>query len=170
MLDGPEVDPTRLVLALAGTGADGNAVESDLLAAGMPVEMADRDTLVAMVTMADTPEGLEDLVVALVESVELRRGRPRPVVASAVWSVDPVTVMGPREAFFAPRESVPVERAVGRVSAELVAPYPPGIPVLAPGEEVTPEVVDALRTAREAGSRIAYAADPSVRTLDVVAD
>ena len=65
---------------------------------------------------------------------------------------------------------MPVERAVGRVSAELVAPYPPGIPVLAPGEEVTLEVVEALRAARAAGSRIAYAADPTVRTLDVIAE
>ena len=89
---------------------------------------------------------------------------------SGVWAVDPVTVMSPREAFFAARESVPVERAVGRVSAELIAPYPPGIPVLAPGEEVTDAVVAALRAARAAGSRIAYAADPSVNTLDVVAE
>ena len=79
-------------------------------------------------------------------------------------------MLTPREAFFAARESVPVKAAVGRISAELVAPYPPGIPVLAPGEEVTIDAVDALLAARAAGSRIAYAADPSVRTLDVVAE
>jgi arginine decarboxylase len=169
VLDGPTVDPMRLTLVLPGTGADGNAVESDLLALGMPVEMADRDTVVAMVTLADTADGLADLALALAESVERHRGRPRPVVASGVWAVDPVQVTSPREAFFAPRESVPVERAVGRVSAELVAPYPPGIPVLAPGEEVTVDAVDALRAAHAAGSRIAYAADPTVTTLDVVA-
>jgi lysine decarboxylase len=64
---------------------------------------------------------------------------------------------------------VPVREAVGRVGAELVAPYPPGIPVLAPGEVVTGAALDALTAARDAGSRIAYAADPSLRTLDVVA-
>lgn len=170
VLDGPTVDPTRLVVVLPGTGADGNAVEADLLARGMPVEMADRDTVVAMVTLADTRRGVEDLVLALVDAVEHHRGLPRPVVASGVWSVDPVQVTSPREAFFAPRDRVPVERAIGRVSAELVAPYPPGIPVLAPGEEVTLDTVDALRAARDAGSRIAYAADPTVRTLDVVAE
>ncbi len=170
VLDGPGVDPTRVVLVLPGTGADGNAVEADLLAGGRPVEMADRDTVVAMVTLADTRRGIEDLALALVEAVEHHRGTPRAVVASGVWSVDPVQLTSPREAFFAPRESVPVERAVGRVCAELVAPYPPGIPVLAPGEEVTLDAVDALRAARDAGSRIAYAADPTVRTLDVVAE
>ena len=170
VLDGPGVDPMRLTLVRPGTGADGNAVEADLLARGMPVEMADRDTVVAMVTLADTPEGLVDLAVALVESVDRHRGTPRTVVASGVWAVDPVTVTSPRDAFFAPRQSVAVEQAVGRVSAELVAPYPPGIPVLAPGEEVTLDAVDALRAARAAGSRIAYAADPTVHTLDVIAE
>ena len=170
VLDGPTVDPTRLVVVLPGTGADGNAVEGDLLAAGMPVEMADRDTVVAMLTLADTRDGVEDLAVALAESVERHRGTPRPLAPAGVWGVEPVQVMTPREAFFAPRESVLVEAAVGRVCAELVAPYPPGIPVLAPGEEVTVDAVDALHAARAAGSRIAYAADPSVRTLDVVAD
>ena len=170
VLDGAGIDPMRLTLVLPGTGADGNAVESDLLARGMPVEMADRDTVVAMVTLADTAEGLVDLAVALVESVDRHRGRPRQVVTSGVWAVDPVTVTSPREAFFAARESVAIDQAVGRVSAELVAPYPPGIPVLAPGEEVTLDAVEALRAARAAGSRIAYAADPTVHTLDVIAE
>ena len=132
--------------------------------------MADRDTVVAMVTVADSRERIEDLAVALAESLDGHRGPPRPMAPSGVWAVEPVTVLTPREAFFAARESVPVEAAVGRISAELVAPYPPGIPVLAPGEEVTIDAVDALLAARAAGSRIAYAADPSVRTLDVVAE
>ena len=169
VLDGPTVDPTRLVVVLPGTGADGNAVEADLLAAGMPVEMADRDTVVAMVTLADTPGRIEALAAALARSVDRHRGPARPVVTSGVWDVEPVCVLTPRAAFFAARESLPVERAVGRVSAELVAPYPPGIPVLAPGEEVTLDAVEALSAARAAGSRIAYAADPSLGTIDVVA-
>jgi arginine decarboxylase len=170
VLDGPGVDPLRVVLALGGTGADGNAVEADLIARGMPVEMADRDTLVAMVTLADTPEGLEDLAVALVEAVEEHRGSPRSVATAGVWAVDPVQAMTPREAFFAERESVPAGRAVGRVSAELVAPYPPGVPVLAPGEVVTTDVLDTLHAARAAGGRLAYAADPGLHTVDVVVE
>lgn len=59
--------------------------------------------------------------------------------------------------------------AVGRVCAELVAPYPPGVPVLAPGERVTAEAVESLQRAAAAGTRIAYAADPTIATLRVVA-
>ncbi|MGB7820040.1 MAG: aminotransferase class I/II-fold pyridoxal phosphate-dependent enzyme, partial [Ornithinibacter sp.] len=121
VLDGPDVDPLRLVLVLPGTGADGNAVEADLLCHRMPVEMADRDTVVAMVTVADTPGRLGDLAVALAESIDRHRGPARPVRTSGVWAIEPVPALSPRQAFFAARERVPVARAVGRVSAELVA-------------------------------------------------
>jgi lysine decarboxylase len=84
--------------------------------------------------------------------------------------VDPVAATSPREAFFADREPVGIADALGRVSAELVAPYPPGVPVLAPGEVVTAEAMDALGAARAAGSRIAYAADPELRTLEVLVE
>ena len=85
----------------------------------------------------------------------------------AAYRVEPVTAVPPREAFFAASESVPIASAVGRTSAELVAPYPPGIPVLAPGETITTDTVAALEQARSAGVRIAYAADPGLATLRV---
>ena len=169
VVDGPHVDPAKLILVLSGTGADGNAVEEDLLHAGMPVESADRDVLIAVVSLADTVEGLTRLAEAMAASVERHRGAPRPVVGAASYSVDPVTLMPPRQAFFSPATAVPAREAIGRVSAELIAPYPPGIPVLAPGEEITEAALSALLQARDAGVRIAYAADPTLHTLRVTA-
>ena len=165
----PHVDPLKLTLVVSGTGADGNAVEQDLLAAGLPVESADRDVLVAVVSLADTTDTLLTLADAIAESVERRRGAPDPVVGPAAYRVDPVTAIPPREAFFAAAETVPLGRAVGRISAELVAPYPPGIPVLAPGELITDQTLTTLHEARLAGVRIAYAADPTLGTLRVTA-
>lgn len=169
VLDGSGVDPLKLTLVLAGTGADGNAIERDLLAKGMPVESADRDVLIAVVSLADTHESLAALVAAVVESIELHRGAARPVVGAASYRVDPVAAIPPRQAFFAAAEPIAFGEAVGRISAELVAPYPPGIPVVAPGERITADVLAALQQARSAGVRIAYAADPSLRTLRVIA-
>jgi lysine decarboxylase len=77
--------------------------------------------------------------------------------------------MTPREAYFADHAVTALRAAIGRVSAELVAPYPPGVPVLAPGERITEHAVEILLAAREAGTRIAYAADPSLDTLRTVA-
>jgi lysine decarboxylase len=77
--------------------------------------------------------------------------------------------VSPRTAFFAPRRTLPADDALGRVSAELIAPYPPGVPVLAPGEVITSQVLDALRDARARGARIAYAADPSLESFQALA-
>jgi arginine decarboxylase len=168
VLDGPHVDPLKLTLVLPGTGADGIAVENDLLTAGLPVEAAERDTVVAQVSLADTADTICRFVDAVTASIAKHRGESRPVVAGASYQVTPMTVLPPRAAYFAPSATVALRDAVGRVSAELVAPYPPGIPVLAPGEEITDAVLDALAKARADGIRIAYAADPTLATLRVV--
>jgi len=170
VLDGPDVDPVKLCLVLPGTGADGTRIEADLIARGMPVELADRDTLVAMVTLADPPELVLRLGDTLAELIERHRGDPRPMVPAPAWSVTPLQACPPRDAFFATQQVVPAAAAIGRVCGELVAPYPPGIPVLAPGELITEETLAALQAARAAGVRIAYAADPTLATVRVLAE
>ncbi len=169
VLDGPGVDPAKLTVALAGTGAHGVQIESDLIAAGLPVELADRDTIVAVVTVADDDSALRRLTDALADSIERHRGAPRTLAPTAAWIVEPTPVVAPREAFFGRSEAVATPEAVGRVSAELIAPYPPGVPVLAPGELVTERALGALLAARDDGVRIAYARSPGLETIDVLA-
>jgi lysine decarboxylase len=164
------LDPVKLVLSLAGTGADGFAVERDLAAEGITLEMADRETLVPLITIGDDETTVGRLVAALQRSLAERSGPPRPVSASLAWQARPEAAMTPREAFFARSERVSAARAVGRVSAETAAPYPPGIPALAPGEVVTRELIDGLQAEADAGTRVAYCSDPTLRTLRVVAD
>ena len=168
VLQGPGVDPAKLAVAIAGTGAHGVEVEADLINAGIPVEMADRDTIVALVTVADVEADVERFTEQLIRSIEARRGPARTLATAAAWVVEPQLIVPPREAFFGTSERVPIAEAIGRVSAELVAPYPPGVPVLAPGELVTPEAVAALTEALADGVRIAYAVDPDLTTLEVL--
>ena len=78
--------------------------------------------------------------------------------------------MLPRDAFFARSERVKFKQAVGRVSAELVTPYPPGIPAVAPGELYTEENIDYLQAFVEAGGFVEGAADPTLQQLRVVSD
>src|SRR5215469_14168753 len=170
VLDGPGVDPAKLVVLLAGTGAHGGLVEADLIAAGAPVEMADRDTVIPIPTIADDEQTLAAFTEVLAASIERHRGEPRRPVATAAWTVEPQTVLAPREAFFARNATVAASAAIGRVSAELIAPYPPGVPVLAPGELITKEAVEGLRQVAADGGRIAYAADPTLGTFQVVTD
>ena len=161
-------DPTKLVLALAGTGADGFEVERDLFGRGIRLEMADRDTLVPIVTLADTPKTVGRLAHGVANSIAARRGEPRPPASSTVWSLVAEVVMSPRDAYFAPRRRVAWRDAVGRIAAETAAPYPPGIPALAPGELISSEILGALRAEAAAGSRMAYCSDPTLDTLLVV--
>jgi lysine decarboxylase len=130
--------------------------------------MADKDTIVPIVTMADDEEQIAAFTQTLIQVIERHRGEPRRPAPSASWTVEPETILAPREAFFAPNETVTAAEAVGRISAELVAPYPPGIPVLAPGELITAEAVAALHDAAADGGRIAYAADPALATFQVI--
>lgn len=76
----------------------------------------------------------------------------------------------PRDAFFAAAEAVPAEQAVGRVSAELLCPYPPGVPAAYPGEVITPAVLQQLRHVQRQGGIITGCSDASLRTLQVVVE
>ena len=77
-------------------------------------------------------------------------------------------LLSPREAFFFPAETVPADKAVDRLCAELVCPYPPGIPVLMPGEIITPEAVHYLQQVLTAGGKITGCSDRNLQTLKVV--
>ncbi|PWJ24778.1 arginine decarboxylase [Branchiibius hedensis] len=168
VLEGAHVDPLKLTVVLPGTGADGIAVERELIERGLPVESADRDVIIAVVSLADTETSIAAYTQALIAAIEHHRGPARDVVDAGIYQVEPEMVTTPRRAYFAAAQAVPLHDAVGEVSAELVAPYPPGIPVLAPGERITRRSLSTLEAAARAGVRIAYAADPSLRTLRVV--
>ena len=162
-------DPAKLVLLLGPSGHDGLVVEQGLLARGLPVEMADRDTVVPLVSLLDDAESMSRLQSALLEVLDGSAGPARPNLVAAQWTHTAPQVMTPREAFFSRHRTVPFDSALGLVSTELIAPYPPGIPVVMPGELITEATLAALDQARAAGSRIAYAADSSLATLQVVA-
>lgn len=168
VLEGPLVDPIKLTVSLAGTGAHGVAIEQDLADAGVPVELADRDTIAALVTLADEPESIERLTDALAESIRRRRGTPRTINGAAGWIVSPRPKVSPRQAFFGEVETVAFSDATGRVSAELIALYPPGVPVLAPGDEITERELTTLADAARDGIRVAYANDPTLATIQVL--
>jgi len=165
---GPAFDDTKLLVLLAGAGCDGIEVDRDLEGQGFALEMADRDLLVPVVTLADDDAAVSGLANAMTATIERHRGRPRPAVAHPAWTSAAAQVMTPREAFFAEHEAVPWDAASGRVCAEVVAPYPPGVPVLAPGERITDDALLALRRARDEGARIAYAADPALASVPAV--
>jgi arginine decarboxylase len=163
-------DPTKIVLTLAGTGADGQQVADLLEENGLRLEFADRDTFCPVITLADTPETVDFMVTEIIRGIEGHRGPPREVVPITAWTLEPDTAMSPRDAFFADHERVPAAEAVGRIAAETAAPYPPGVPALAPGERIHAATLAALQAEAASGTRIAYCGDPSLQTVLVVSE
>jgi lysine decarboxylase len=164
---GCPVDPTKLTVILPGTGADGVALGQELWRLGHGPESADHDTLVFTVSVADEPEWIVDFADLLAHLIESHRGDRRSASPLSVWRVEPKVILTPREAFLRGRRRVPVSEAIGEVSAEQFCPYPPGVPLLAPGELVTRETLDAI-TAASKFCRIAYCSDPSLETILIV--
>jgi arginine decarboxylase len=163
-------DPLKLIIDVSATLADGIAIDRSLNERGVRLEGADRRTLVPLLTIGDDEARVRRLAGALAEAIdENRGGLLEPPRVATSWRTLHEQAMTPRQAFFAPRERVPFEAAVGRVSAELVAPYPPGIPALAPGEIVSAELVAALQGEVAGGTRMAGVSDPALTTLFVVA-
>ena len=160
VLAGPGVDPAKLVVALAGTGAHGVEIEADLIDAGLPVEMADRDTIVALVTVADRPKDVERFTAELTASVGRRRGVPRALHAAAGWIVEPQrSCRRGRRSSGAPRGCPSTTSWVASARSSWLS-IPPVYRCSPPVQLVTTEALRTLADARSDGVRIAYAADP----------
>jgi lysine decarboxylase len=162
-------DPTKIVLRANQLGASGVAIESALGEHGIRVEMADQDTVVFLATLADTRADFDEVADLLIEIARTLQSTPRPSATALSWSVVPTVGISMREAYFAPTEMVSAADAVGRISADLIAPYPPGVAVIAPGEILTEQIVHGLSASQKAGVRIAYATDPTLEKFRVVA-
>ncbi|MEU3778215.1 ornithine decarboxylase [Streptomyces sp. NPDC032472] len=167
-----DLDPLKIVIDVRELGVSGMQA-CEWLRANRHVDVGGSDTcrISASITHADddrTEEILLSALRALVDAADSIAARS-PVRLPKPAALELEQAMRPRDAFFAEVEHVPAERAAGRVSAESVSPYPPGVPVIAPGEVITEEVVDYLRSGVEHGVLVPDAADPSVRTLRVVA-
>lgn len=164
-------DPMRLVIDVRGTGCSGYQVSTALRGAyDIHVELATHATLVLVLGFDQPLAALERFAHDFAETIR-RIARPataREALDRPASSLRNETVVRPRDAFLGEVEVVSVDDAVGRISGEAIAGYPPGIPVLLPGERVTDEVVAYLRELVRAGARLHGASDPVFATVNVL--
>ncbi len=161
-------DPVKIVLRANQLGTSGVTIENELLKAKIRVEMADRDTVVFLATLADDAESFANLKAALVPILQTLVSEPRESATALSWSVIPEIGISMRDAYFADTEMVNADNVEGRISADLIAPYPPGVAVVAPGEVLTSTILTGLAANKAAGVRIAYATDPTLKNYRVV--
>ena len=167
-----QLDPLRLTIDVRGLGISGYQAAEWLRAeCHVDVGSADQCHLGAQISHADDDDTEQRLVeslrrlVARSGSIESQPQADLPELRS----LELESVMLPRDAFFGRVEQVPVGQAAGRIAAEMVSPYPPGVPVLVPGERITDAALDYLVSGVRAGMLIPDAADPAMKSVRVVA-
>lgn len=162
-----DFDVTKLSIYTYGIGLAGIEVY-DLLRDEYDIqtEFGDLGNLLAYVSIGDRKQEIERLVGALAEVK--RRFQKEGTWMKVPEYLSPHVVVTPRDAFYALKESLPIAETKGRVCSEFVMCYPPGIPILAPGEEITEDILKYIEYAREKGCSLTGSEDPDVQRLNVV--
>lgn len=129
-------------------------------------EFGDIGNLLAYVSVGDRPRDIERLVSALSE-IRRRYKKDTSGMLEAEY-INPIVAAPPQDAFYGEKESLPLAETNGRVCAEFVMCYPPGIPILAPGELITEEILDYIRYAKEKGCSMTGPEDMEIEKLNVL--
>lgn len=186
------LDKTRLTVTVSGLGLTGFEADEILhQELGVTAELPSLQHLTFIITLGNTASDIERLVQAFTTLARMTAGgageaegaqeaeeetpftSSHSPLATSHFTLQPSSFslhpsLTPREAFFAPTKTLLIEQTSDRISAELVCPYPPGIPVLIPGEVITPEAIDYLQKIKTLGGYISGCADPNLNQLKVV--
>ena len=170
LIDGVSVcdfDVTKLSVYTQGIGLTGIEVY-DLLRDeyDIQIEFGDIGNILAYISIGDRIQDIERLVGALADIKRLYARDGKDLIAGEY--IQPELVLSPQEAFYAERRSLTLDESIGQVCGEFVMCYPPGIPILAPGERITREIVDYVQFAKERGCSLQGTEDPEVNYINVI--
>lgn len=171
LIDGDSVydyDVTKLSIYTQEIGLTGIEVY-DLLRDeyDIQIEFGDIGNILAYISIGDRIQDIERLVGALEDIKRLYERDSSDLYCGDF--IQPENVMTPREAFYAPKRQVPIEQSDGMICAELVMCYPPGIPILTPGERITRDIIEYILFAKEKGCSLQGTVDPTVSNINILA-
>lgn len=130
------------------------------------IEFGDIGNILAYISIGDRHRDIERLVSALSE-IRRRYGQSKTGLMTLEY-IEPIVVVSPQEAFYAEKEIVSIEESVGRVSCEFVMCYPPGIPIITPGERITDKILNYIIYAKEKGCSMTGTEDPDIKSINVI--
>lgn len=170
LIDGVSVcdfDVTKLSVYTQGIGLTGIEVY-DLLRDeyDIQIEFGDIGNILAYISIGDRIQDIERLVGALADIKRLYSRDGKDLIAGEY--IQPELVLSLQEAFYSERRSLTLDESVGQVCGEFVMCYPPGIPILAPGERITRDIVDYILFAKERGCSLQGTEDPEVNHINVI--
>lgn len=133
---------------------------------GIQIELGDMGNILAVLSVGDNRYNVERLVASLSEIKRLYQKDKAGMLDYEY--INPVVEISPQEAFYADSRPVPVSQSEGEISGEFIMCYPPGIPILAPGERITREAVDYILYAKEKGSQLTGTRDMEINRIQVL--
>ncbi len=165
-----DFDPTKLVISVKDLGITGSDAEVWLREKyNIEVEMSDLYNILCIVTPGDTKKEAELLIAALADlSDEVSHYSESRIVPQVLLPDIPLLAISPRDAFYSETEVVPFEESAGRIIAEFIMVYPPGIPIFIPGEIITEENLTYIQTNIEAGLPVQGPEDYELKFLRVI--
>lgn len=162
-----DFDVTKLTINTLGIGLAGIEVYDILRDEyGIQIELGDIGNILAIISVGDTKYNIERLVSALSEIK--RRYAKKELLAFDHEYINPIIKVTPKEAFYAEKVSKKITECKGEVSGEFIMCYPPGIPILAPGELVTKEAIDCIVYSKEKGCLVTGTEDMKIENIKVL--
>lgn len=160
-------DQTKLSVYTRDLGLAGIEVYSILRDDyGIQIEFGDLGNILAIISVGDRELELERLVSALAEIKRLYAKDPTGMFDHEY--INPEVILPPQEAFYAPKKSVALEDSSGKICSEFVMCYPPGIPILAPGEKITDEILNYIAYAKNKGCSLTGTEDSTIKNINIV--
>ncbi|MBZ4687542.1 MAG: arginine decarboxylase [Clostridia bacterium] len=161
-------DITKITVNVQNLGMSGYEVEALLRSKyHIQVELSDLYNVMFLISLADNEETIAYLVKALKDIVSSRNTR-NVVKYCPPWPVIPPMSVSPQQARYSTTKTVPLEEAVGEVSAETIMAYPPGIPIVCPGEYITSEIVDYVKILKSENADLQGTEDPEIQRIKVL--
>lgn len=169
------LDPSRLVFSARELGISGYRLHELLYERdGVSCELSDEENVVAVITWANTEEEILRLSRALWKISETyavlssRKDEGKGRVSGDSSLPLPEVAVNPRRAYFSPKRSIPLALAEGKIAGEMVVPYPPGIPILQPGERISAEILAILFRKKADGCAFHGPLDEKLETLQIL--
>ncbi len=166
-----DVDATRLTVNFSRRGISGTQADAFIRNKfKLQVEMSDLYNIVAIGSVGDTEESIRSLTKAILAASQEKSSSSANFISSTPKAFENIPAMKllPWEAIYRQKEDIAVENSIGRVSADMIVPYPPGIPILMPGEVISHEVLDYALECRGHGIKINGAKDAGLKTISVI--
>lgn len=164
-----DMDETKLVIHLEQLAINGHDAEVWLRENyRIEVELSDLYNLLCFITPGDNQSTVSQLIEALRELSRKFYQPDRLTPHQTVLPTIPELVLSPRDAFYCDTISIPLEQAAGKIIAEFIMVYPPGVPILLPGEKITEEAIELIRQHVEAGLPVQGTEDPTLQMVKVI--